>query len=290
MAVVSTLGLSLKGIFGKFAFIAGASVMTLVLIRMLLALPLFWAADRVTRRSDRVPISRRDIRLGLVFGVLFLVAMLADFTAIDLLGAGLSRIVLFTFPLIVVLISSAMERRWPSRRQVLAFVISYGGLLIVLRPDRSDLPPAFWTGVGVSLFCAVTIAGVYALANPLIKRIGAARFSIVTHLSAGVVMCIIAATTFTAESFAFSAEAYYWIVLIAVVATVGPMLMQYEAMRRIGASRVSLIALIGPIFTVALAWWLLDERLDAIQFAGFALVLLGIIVLEWPSLRRSVRK
>lgn len=290
MAVMSTLGLSLKGIFGKFALIAGASILTLVFVRMLLALPLFWAADKLLRAPERAPMSRRDVWLGLSFGVLFLIAMLTDFIAIDRLGAGLSRIVLFTFPLIVVLISSAMERRWPSRRQVLAFVISYGGLLIVLRPDRADLPPLFWSGVGVSLICAATIASVYALANPLMKRIGAARFSIITHLSAATGMTILVAVTYTNESFSIGAEAYLWIVLIAVVATVGPMLMQYEAMRRIGASRVSLISLIGPVFTVTMAWWLLDERLDAIQSAGFALVLLGIVVLEWPSLRGAISK
>jgi len=290
MAVMSTVGLSLKGIFGKFAFIAGASVLTLVLVRMLMALPLFWAADRITRGTDRAPMSRRDVGLGLCFGSMFLVAMLTDFTAIDRLGAGLSRIVLFTYPLIVVLIASAMERRWPSPRQLTAFVVSYGGLMIVLRPDRAELPPQFWSGVGFALLCAVTIGAVYALANPLIKRIGSARFSIITHLSAAIGMCLVAMTTFTQESFAIGVEAYLWIALIVVVATVGPMLMQYEAMRRIGASRVSLIALIGPVVTVALAWLLLNETLDTIQIAGFALVLFGIVVLEWPSLRRTTKK
>jgi len=289
MAVMATVGLSLKGIFGKFAFIAGASVMTLVLVRMLLALPLFWAADRLLRAEARTPMSRRDIGLGLCFGAMFLVAMLTDFTAIDRLGAGLSRIALFTYPLIVVLISSAMDRHWPSGRQLTAFVISYGGLLIVLRPDRAELPPLFWSGVGFALLCAITIGAVYALANPLIKRIGAARFSIITHLSAAIGMCLIAMMTFTHESFAIGRDAYLWIALIVIVATVGPMLMQYEAMRRIGASRVSLIALIGPIVTVTLAWFLLDEHLGAIQIVGFVLVLCGIVVLEWPSLHRSIK-
>jgi len=244
----------------------------------------------MTRAPDRRPMSRKDVGLGLCFGSLFLVAMLTDFTAIDRLGAGLSRIVLFTYPLIVVLISSAMERRWPSVRQLMAFVISYGGLMIALRPDRTELPPLFWSGVGFALLCAITIGAVYALANPLIKRIGAARFSIITHLSAAVGMCLVAMTTFTQESFAIGTEAYLWIALIVIVATVGPMLMQYEAMRRIGASRVSLIALLGPVVTVGLAWLLLNETLDAVQIVGFALVLFGITVLEWPNLRRTARK
>jgi len=114
------------------------------------------------------------------------------------------------------LISSTMERRRPSRRELLAFVISYGGLLVVLRPDRADLPPEFWSGVGFAVFCAFTIASVYALANPLMKRIGAARFSIITHLSAAIGMSLIGLATFTRESLAMGIAAYGWIALIAV--------------------------------------------------------------------------
>ena len=290
MALGATLGLSLKGILAKLAFLAGGTVIVVVLLRMLMAVPLFMAADRVMRAPERAPMRRADIAMGLGFGLLFLLAMLSDFIAIDRLGAGLSRIVLFTYPLVVVLISSAMERRWPSVRQLLAFAISYLGLVIVLRPDRAELPPEFWSGVGFAVLCAFSIGCVYSFANPLIKRIGASRFSILTHISAALGMIVLAAGTQTGASFDIGAEAYVWVVLIVVLATVAPIMIQYEAMRRIGAARVSLIGLLGPVVTVLLAWVVLDEQLDAIQLGGFALVLFGITVLEWPTLRRVISR
>jgi len=290
MAFGATLGLSLKGILAKLAFIAGATVIIVVLLRMLMALPLFIAADRAIGREGRERMSRTDVILGLGFGALFLLAMLSDFIAIDRLGAGLSRIVLFTYPLIVVFISSAMERRWPSRMHLIAFATSYVGLVIVLRPDRADIPPEFWSGVGFAVLCAISIACVYALANPLIKRIGSSRFSILTHITAAVGMTVLALATQTFEDFVFGFDAYFWILLIVVLATVAPIMMQYEAMRRIGAARVSLIGLLGPVVTVVLAWLILDERLDRIQISGFALVLFGIILLEWLSLRRAFQR
>ncbi len=287
MALGATLGLSLKGILAKLAFLAGGTAIIVVLLRMLMAVPLFMAADRVMRPAARAPMARTDIAMGLGFGFMFLTAMLSDFIAIDRLGAGLSRIVLFTYPLIVVLISSGMERRWPSARQVFAFAVSYLGLVIVLRPDRTEVPPQFWSGVGFAVLCAVTIACVYSFANPLIKRIGASRFSVLTHISAAVGMVVLALATQTADDFALNTEAYVWMVLIVLIATVAPIMMQYEAMRRIGAARVSLIGLLGPIVTVLLAWVVLDERLDPVQIGGFALVLVGIAILEWPTLRRA---
>lgn len=286
MALGAMFGLSLKGIFGKLAFIAGALVIVLVMIRMVMAVPLFLAVDRLTRNTGRPKMSARDMLSGFGFGLLFLVAMLTDFSAIERLGAGLSRIVLFTYPLIVVLLSSAIERRKPSARQLAAFAVSYTGLIIVLRPDRADVPPDFWSGVGFAVLCSVTIASVYAFANPLIKRIGASRFALLTHISAAAGMLIIVAITKTPDDFALSAEAYGWIAAIVVLATVAPMMMQYESMRRIGAARVSLIGLLGPVVTVIVAWFVLGERLDIIQIGGFGLVLCGIALLEWAALKK----
>ncbi len=286
MAFVAIFGLSMKGVFAKFAYIAGASVLGVVLVRMIAALPLFWLASLAMKKSNPVPMTPRDVGLALAFGLLFLLATLCDFAAIDRLGVGLSRIVLFTYPLIVVFVAAAMERRLPTRNQLLAFLIAYVGLLVVLRPDRVELPERFWSGVGLSLLCAFTIAIFYALTNPLIKRIGPGRFSTLTQLSALIGMALVAVVTFEADTLEFNREALVWIALIVLVATVAPMLMQYEAMRRIGAARVSLIALFGPIITVIVAWFALGERLDAIQIGGFGLVLLGIGILEWPEIRR----
>jgi drug/metabolite transporter (DMT)-like permease len=287
MALVAIFGLSMKGVFAKFAYIAGASVLGLVLVRMIAALPLFWLASLAMKGRNPVPMARRDVGLALAFGLLFLLATLCDFAAIDRLGVGLSRIVLFTYPLIVVFVAAAMERRLPTRNQLAAFVIAYIGIIIVLRPDRLDLPDRFWSGVGLSLLCAFSIAIFYALTNPLIRRIGSGRFSTLTQLSALIGMSLISVVTFEADTLDFNREAYLWIALIVVVATVAPMLMQYEAMRRIGAARVSLIGLFGPIITVTVAWVVLEERLDAIQLGGFALVLVGIGILEWPQIRRK---
>ena len=290
MAAAATAGLAMKGIFAKFAYIAGASVIVVVLMRMVIGLPLFWAAERWTNSAQRTVLTERDILLCVGFGGAFLLATLADFAAIHRLGVGISRIILFTYPLIIVLLTALIERRRPSARQLLAFVIAYGGLIVVLQPNRDDLGPNFWQGVGFGLTSAVTIATYFCLANPLIKRIGAPRFSVISQVSATAGMIVVAALTLTTESFAFQPEGWMWIVLIVVIATVAPMLMLYESMRRIGAARASLIALLGPVITVIVAWLVLDERLAPVQLIGFGMVLAGVALLEGAAFRlRSER-
>lgn len=284
LAVLGTTGLATKGIFAQLAYMQGAGVPVVVLMRMVLGLPLFWAADRALRPAGRAAMGWRDAGLCLVFGMLFLVATVADFAAIDLLGVALSRIVLFTYPLIVQMVVALMQWQRPSRRQMLAFAIAYAGLLVVLRPWRDGMPEAFWLGLACSACSALTIGAYFALANPLIRRVGAMRFSAMSQVSATLGMVVIGSVFLTAEDFALPAMGWIHIVMIVVVATVAPMLMLYESMRRIGAARTSLLALLGPVITVLLAWAVLGERLDAPAVAGFALVLAGVALLEF---RRS---
>lgn len=285
MALAATVGLSMKGIFAKLAYVAGVSVTALVLWRMVASLPLFLAAERVMPKAEAGRASRRDTLACLAFGLLFLTATVSDFAAIGYLGASLSRIVLFTYPLIVVVLESAVQRRWPGRMQLTAFALAYTGLLIVLRPDRVALPEGFGTGIALSIYCAFAIASFYTFGNPLMRRVGAARFSTLTQTSATAGMIAYALLRWTGTvgepvSLSVTGEGLLWLAAVVLIATVAPMLLQYEAMRRIGAGRASLIALLGPVFTVIVAWFVLDERLDAAQIGGFALVLTGLWLLE----------
>ncbi|MDP1717193.1 MAG: EamA family transporter, partial [Burkholderiales bacterium] len=73
------------------------------------------------------------------------------------------------------------------------------------------------------------------------------------------------------------AHEVYWVSLVmAVFATVLPMWLVAEGLKRIGASRAALIACIGPVSTLILSYLVLAEPITAVQVAGAALVLVGV--------------
>ena len=53
-----------------------------------------------------------------------------------------------------------------------------------------------------------------------------------------------------------------------------------ESIRRIGAATASLIGSLGPLFTIGFGALLLHEPVNALQLAGVALVLTGVIVVS----------
>jgi drug/metabolite transporter (DMT)-like permease len=83
-----------------------------------------------------------------------------------------------------------------------------------------------------------------------------------------------------AELAAISPAAWLLLLVIGVVCMFIPASLQAEGVRRIGAQRGAVLSTVGPPTTVVLAWALLDERLNAWQWLGIALIVAGILVLD----------
>jgi drug/metabolite transporter (DMT)-like permease len=67
---------------------------------------------------------------------------------------------------------------------------------------------------------------------------------------------------------------------MAVISTVLPAFLLAGAMKRVGATHTSIIGSIGPVSTIALAYWFLDESLSLMQMAGAVLVLAGVLMVS----------
>ena len=67
-------------------------------------------------------------------GLAFFMAAYTDLTAISLIDAGTSRLVLFTFPVVMILLNAGIERKLPGLRNLLTFAVTYAGVAMVALP------------------------------------------------------------------------------------------------------------------------------------------------------------
>ena len=103
-ALLGAVGFSFKAVFVKAAYRYGVDPETLLALRMLYSLPLFLLMGYVAARSAPLPIAAEDWRALLALGVLgYYGSSYLDFLGLQHISAALERLILFTYPTIVVL-------------------------------------------------------------------------------------------------------------------------------------------------------------------------------------------
>jgi drug/metabolite transporter (DMT)-like permease len=145
-----------------------------------------------------------------------------------------------------------------------------------LTPDTH----ALWYG-GAMVFASAFLYAVYLVgAGPVIARLGSLRFVAWAMLASTVFVLAHFVAARPLSALILPARVHGLSVAMAVFSTALPIFLMAEALQRIGANRASLIGSLGPVFTIALGYWLLDEPIHAIQLAGAALVLGGVMLVS----------
>ena len=280
LALAGATAFSAKAIIVKLAYRYGVDAVTLIMLRMLLALPLFLALAWWAGRG-REPLSGRDWRVvcGLGFCGYYLASFL-DFAGLQYISASLERLILYLNPTLVMLLGWLLFKRRVSRQQLTAFAISYVGILVVFGAELSLEGRDVVLG-SVLVFGSALSYAVYLLySGQEVQRLGSLRL---TGLATSVacVLCIVQYLALRPVGTALDLPAEVWglSVLNAVGCTFLPVLMIMMAIERVGASVASQAGMVGPVFTILMGVWLLGEPSTVWVAAGTALVMAGVALL-----------
>lgn len=279
LAVVASAGFSLKAILAKLAYPHGVDPVTLVALRMLLAAPVFVVvAWREARRG--APLSAHDWATVSVLGLFgYYGASMLDFYGLLYISAGLERLVLFTYPTLTLLIGWMAHGRRIARREIVASLLCYGGIALAVVHDIEVSGQAAVIALGCALVFGSSLSFAIYLTGAAapIRKLGATRFSALATLVSTVAVGLHFAAVRPLDALAQPAPALWLAVAMALFSTVLPVFLQSAAIRRMGAQTAALVGSTGPVITVFLAWWMLDEPVSALQIAGTALVIAGVL-------------
>ena len=287
LASLGAIAFSGKAIIVKLAYRYGVDAVTLIMYRMLFALPMFlvltWWAGR-----GKPPLTWRDARavLGLGFCGYYLASFL-DFAGLRYISAGLERLILYLNPTLVLGLGVLLFQRRASRQQIVALGVSYAGVLCVFGREVSLQGANVPLGASLVFGSAVSYAVYLAYSGEEVKRLGALRL---TGLATTVAcfICIAQFVILRPLSAMVVAPQVLWLsVLNATVCTFAPVLMVMMAIERIGASLTAQTGSLGPLSTILLATLLLGEPFTAWVAAGTVLVLAGIWLLARQSPLRT---
>jgi drug/metabolite transporter (DMT)-like permease len=280
LAVAGSVMFSAKAIVVKLAYRHGVDAETLLALRMLFAAPFFAAALWWTSRGA-APLTRRERALLVTIGLLgYYLASYFDFLGLQHISAALERLILYLNPTLVLLLSVLVLHRPVTRFDLIALLLSYGGILLVFWHDVRLDADGVALGAALVFGSAACYAVYLVLSGELVRKVGAIRLTAYAMCVATVGVLTQFALLRPLASLAQPAPVLWLSLVNALLCTVLPVFATMMAVARIGAGSVALAGMIGPVSTIALGYVFLGEPVSGWQVAGTALVLAGVFVLS----------
>ena len=180
-AVLGVLGFSFKAILVKLAYLAHpVDPVTLLAWRMIYAAPFFAVMALWAERSAAAKaMTMRDVAALVALGFVgYYLSSYTDFAGLQYISASLERLILFTYPTVVVLLSALVYRKPVTGRTLAALLLCYGGVVLVFANDLRVAPRGGDVVLGgVLVFASAALYAVYLVfAAPVIQRLGSLRF------------------------------------------------------------------------------------------------------------------
>ena len=282
LCLLSAVGFGLMAIFAKEAYAAGLGVTALLAARFVLAALVFWALVAGRRRLRSCALgsparpARRVVLACLALGAIGYAAQAGVFfTALEHIDASLTSLLLYTYPALVFCGAVALGREHVTTWKAFALALASAGAALVLLGGGTGRLET--TGVVLALAAGAFYATYILVAEGVVRRID--------PLLLGALVATGAAATFLVAgaiggALQFTAEGWTWIVAIATLSTVLPIVTFMLGMERVGASTASIVSTFEPVVTVGLAVALYDERLGPLQILGGLLVLTAVVALQ----------
>jgi drug/metabolite transporter, DME family len=215
-------------------------------------------------------------------GVAIAMANYFYYSAIADLPVAVAIVIQYTAPAMVVMWLALARRQVPSARVGLALLGAVAGVALL-----AELPKVLSNaalslsgkGIAAALVSAVAFAGYILLGERVVPAYGP-EGALARGFGVASVGWIVVQATRGRPDTLLDGSLLPGIVLISVVATIIPFMLFLWGLQRIGASRAGIVSTLEPLSAALLAYFWLDQSLDATQFIGAALVVIAIAVVQ----------
>ena len=271
----------LRGIFVRKLGTYGFSSLQIACLRILFGAALFLMITGIFRR-ELLKIRFRDVGLFLGMGLLSLLLFtVCYFTTIHLASLSVAAILLYTSPIWVMLLSAVCFREKITGRKLLCAAMAFGGCVLVsgIGSAASLSPVVIVTGlmsaVGYGLY---SIFGTFALRK--YQPLTVTTYAFLFGAAGAAILCKPAEIVTVIASAPNPAGLVLFLIVTAFVTAVLPYLLYTVGLSHMRASAAAIMASIEPVVATAAGALVFGEGLTIPAFAGIALVLGAIVVLN----------
>ncbi len=285
-AISAALLFSFKPILVKLIYVYDLSAITLLTWRMLISLPIYIVIGIIIWLRKPQRSSKNSKHLNWFFkatlvGMLgYYLASLLDLQGLQTITAQLERLILFSYPTWVAILSWLLLKTRLTKRIGVALLLSYIGIAVIMVSDWQQLGHGALVGSVWVLLSAIAFSLYIVLSKPIIDEIGAKEFTVIAMITSSIVALLHFALTQDWHQLIIPMPAFWLVVAMAILATVFPTFLMAAAISHLGPAKTAITGTIGPITTSLFAVLLLGEYFGWPQVFGLVLVIGAVSIMQ----------
>jgi len=273
-------------IFGTLApFVRNIAVSSgeLALYRAVLAAVLIGAFLLITKQKIPFGKIKKEIPLLLLSGMAMGINWILLFEAYKYTTVSAATLSYYFAPVIVTLVCPFLFREKLSAKQIICFVMSTIGLILVIGINPSEAGTAgikgILFGIGAACFYATVI-----LLNKFIKTVEGIHRTFLQFLSA--IIILIPYVLFTDGINVMSLDSAGWInlLIVGLVHTGITYCLYFSSLKELPGQKAAILSYIDPLVAVLISVTVLQESISISQIAGGVLIL-GFTLLNEINLK-----
>ena len=271
MAVLSAVSYGAALPLSRLAYDYGSNPLTILSLRFLAIALVMGLWLRLTGTSFAV--SLRGLRASALVGVCFVGTSAGTLISVSYIPVNLTVLIFYTYPMMTVLVVSAMERRRPRVAELAAVSLALLGVALAMQVSFEHLNVA---GVAFALLAAVGAATTFIVAARALPEVGTRLMS---WYASSVAFVGGAALTLGSDAVAIPDTAIgigLIAIIIAIFATA--VIAMFISVKLIGPVRSATLLCLEPVTAIFVAVLVLGEQLKAGQWLGAALVGIAMLI------------
>lgn len=275
--VLSGMCFAFLGFFGKMAYKRHISPGELLSLRYFLSALLTGLLILCTKPKTLFSLSSFEMISSLLLGS-FGYALFSSFYFMALTGlsASLTVLLLYTYPVMVTLLSRLLLNEQMGKQGFLALLLVSMGLVGLVWGEWSVSRPIYLLfGIGAAFFYALYII----ISRKYLSTAAALPSSFFVQLGAGIILSLIHFIHQPLRPLEILSENYPLIISMAILCSLMAMTLFLAGLQKISSSEASILSTTEPIFGVIIATTLLGESIRFIQIMGGVSILIGMILI-----------
>jgi RarD protein len=244
----------------------------IVLYRGLLAIVVI-SAFLFLRRSP-IPFQhiKKELPLLLLSGVAVGVNWLLLFQAYRYTTVSIATLSYYFAPVLITAACPILFRERLTRKQLVCFVMSTLGLVLIIGPQGLDRDPQHLTGIALGL-CAAVFYAAAVLMNKALKLTGGIHRTLIQFVGASAALMVYVPLTGGFHPSALNAAGWLCLLILGVIHTGFAYCLYFSSLKDLSGQQASILSYIDPLVAVMVSVTLLQEPISPLQLLGGAMIL-----------------